>query len=234
MKKTIYFTISLLTIIFLSYCTIHFPYDYETIGRQHKIVFKIVPEDALVLLNGKLIGEAYEFSTWESALRISSKDNELIVKREGFIEEVIDLYEYDGREFIVKVNLKRDDEYKPERRVIRKRELKQKETDQRKKIEGVAVRPKKIKNLEIKSDEDDIIFHKTSLSLSVSPSDAAIYINKKFWGISPKSGRINNIVLRTGKYSLEIIKPGYVSVIKTIIVSGKMKNLDMIIALKKK
>lgn len=228
MKRAIYFILVLSTIIFLSSCTIHFPYDYDISPKGIKILFKVVPEDAALLLNGKMIGEVYEFSSWESALKLSSKNNEVVIKKEGYTEEPVDLYSYSGREFVVRMNLNRDPAYRSDnRRDVRKRELDGSDS-------GVAVKPREMDQPEIKADEDNMIVHKTALSLNVTPSDAAIYINKKFWGISPGSGVINNIVLKTGRYLLEITKPGYRTYKKKIVVAGKMKNLELKVQLKKK
>ena len=226
MKKIIKLALVLSAIMFLSSCTIHFPYDYEMTARQNKIVFKVIPEDALLLLNGKMIGEVYEFSTWESALELSSKNNEIIIKRKGYIEEVIDLYEYSGREFIVKVNLKKDNYLKRKRTVIKKRELEQKDI-------GIAVKPKELKKPEIGVEKTSDTFLKSKVLLIIEPSEAAIYVNGKFWGISPKSGKVN-MNLRKGRYSIEIIKPGYKNILKTVTVSGKEKKINFKISLTKK
>ncbi len=218
MKRMTYLTFVILAIMFLTSCTIHFPYDYEMTARQNKIVFRIIPEDALLLLNGKMIGEVYEFSTWESALSLSSKNNEIIVKRDGYIEEVIDLHEYSGREFIVKLNLKKAKEYKRKRIIIKKKQLEKKDV-------GIAVKPKELEKPETKLEKEQTL-SKTSVSLMVKPAESAIYINKKFWGISPDSGKIN-LILKKGKYTIEIIKPGYKNVLKNIIISGNKKTLDL-------
>jgi len=225
MKKLLLFLLILSTLIIAS-CTINIPYDYEITGKNYKIVFKVEPEDALLLLNGRLLGEVYEFSTWNSALNLASKNNELVIKRDGYIEELINLYDYSGKEIVIETQLKRDRAYKRKKYIIKKKEL----NNDKEESNGVGVKPKKIKEIE---QESANITH-TIISLKISPKESTIYINNKFWGIVPESGIIDNMVLKKGKYTIEILKPGYKNYSKTIIVQGKNDKLNMKITLKKK
>ena len=69
MKKIFYMAI-LAIILLLPACSFHFPSDWDSEYSygDYSIVLKVNPDDAHVLLNGKFIGEAYEFSTRASAL----------------------------------------------------------------------------------------------------------------------------------------------------------------------
>jgi hypothetical protein len=70
-----------------------------------------------------------------------------------------------------------------------------------------------------------------NVTLQIEPKEAAIYLNGKFWGISPESGTIGNLRLEPGKYTLEVVKPGYQSIKKELEV--KDQALKLIIKLEK-
>ena len=112
MKRVVFLTsILLVSLAFVfSSCTLHFP-GWELDYTEYRVLFKVEPDDAQVLLNGKWIGEAYEFSSWTSALRLSSRSNELILKKDGYVEEVIDLYEYNTRKIVIQLRLLKDKDY---------------------------------------------------------------------------------------------------------------------------
>ena len=82
MKKTLYLLILLLVFVF-SACTLHIPYDSYENYSSVRVVLHIEPDDAEVLLNGRLVGAAFEFSTPDSALRFSTRRNDLIIKNTG-------------------------------------------------------------------------------------------------------------------------------------------------------
>ena len=67
--------------------------------------------------------------------------------------------------------------------------------------------------------------------LEITPVEASIYLDGKFWGIAPPSGKIENMRLRTGKYSLEVVKPGYLPYLKKLDI--KDKKVKLIIKLEK-
>jgi len=70
-----------------------------------------------------------------------------------------------------------------------------------------------------------------SITLTVSPDESSIYLNGKFWGISPKGGKIENLRLPPGKYLLEVVKPGY-KTYKNELEVGNQKITMMIILAK--
>ena len=72
-----------------------------------RVMFQIEPDDAHILLNGRFIGEAYEFSTKETALELQSKRNELLIKREGYVEEIVDLLHYSSSQITVRMQMKK-------------------------------------------------------------------------------------------------------------------------------
>lgn len=197
MKKTIYLLILLLVFVFSS-CTIHIPYDTYGDYRSVRVVLKIEPDDARVLLNGRFIGEAYEFSAPDSALRLSSRENELVIKKEGYIEEVIDLFDYSSQNITIRLTLRDDKGFVREAR-------------KEKPAPRPVPKPVKEKEFADEPDEEEKIekIELIKIILEIEPPEASIYLNGKFWGISPAQGKIENLKLKPGKYTLEIVKPGY-------------------------
>ena len=198
MKKA-YLTLGVLALAFsLTSCSIQFPYDtYEDYGG-YRITLLVEPDDAEVMLNGRLIGLAYEFSTRESALRLASRNNELVIKKKGFIEEFIDLGGYTSRVITVKIKMN------PDKRFVAKvpvPEEKGKE-EYEPRTEPVISPPQDQKQQESLSPP-------TLVRIAVVPADTAIYLNGKFWGIAPETGKIENLHLKKGKYLFEAFKPGY-------------------------
>ena len=211
MKKTLYLLILVLAFGF-SACTLHIPYDSYENYSSVRVVLHVEPDDAEVLLNGRFVGAAYEFSTPESALRLSSRRNDLIIKKEGYIEELIDLHGYSSRNITVRMTLRKDKGF------VR-------ETP--KEMERVPPKPtpktvKEIAPLDKPGTEEKIgKFKLIKIILEIEPVEASIYLNGKFWGISPKKGKIENLRLKTGKYTLQIVKPGYKEYKKELVLSDQ-------------
>jgi hypothetical protein len=232
MKNLGYAFLLVSLIVTLSACTFHFPYDYWDWGySEYRVILKVEPDDAQVLLNGKWIGEAYEFSTNNSALRLSSRSNELVIKKEGYVEEAVDLSEYNTRKIIIRLKLLKDKDYtgpvKP-RTPVKKVTPKEAERKPGYKAETepeleLPPEPQEESMQEIKPI--DVI-------LEIQPQEASIYLNGKFWGIAPRDGKIENLRLKPGKYTLEVAKPGYQDYKKEIEV--KEQKLKILIKLEKK
>ena len=219
MKKT-FCLLMVISIFLLPGCTIHFPFDYDYNQQDLKVVLKIDPDNAEILVNGRFIGEAYEFSTHEAALRLSSRDNEIVVKKKGYIEEDIDLYEFDfiktnsGRYITINLALRKDKDLKVDKPEYTPKTVKEKEP------------PK-----EAELDESLIIKSKLVIvKLEVLPEESSIYINGKFWGIAPEKGQIENLRLKAGKYTIEVIKPGFKSYKKQVILTDQ-KSIKLSIKL---
>lgn len=199
--KKVYLTLGVLALLVgLTSCSIQFPYDtYEDYGG-YRITLLVEPDDAEVMLNGRLIGLAYEFSSRESALRLASRNNELVIKKKGFIEEYIDLGGYTSRTITVKIKMNPDKRFASP---VPVQEEKGKE-EYKPKTEPVLPPPQDQKQPESLSPP-------TLVQLEVVPADTAIYLNGKFWGIAPETGKIENLRLKKGKYLFEAFKPGYQS-----------------------
>lgn len=222
MKKTIYLLLLALVIVFSS-CTLHIPYGpYDQPYRTVRVVLHIEPDDAQVLLNGRYVGEAFEFSTTDSAMRLRSRDSEIIIKKEGYIEEVIDLYDYSSQNIAVNLKLRKDKGYVREKPVT-ERSLPTKPI------------PKTVKEKDFAEEPEDVNvkkFRLIKIILDIQPPEAAIYLNGKFWGISPAKGKIENLRLKPGKHTLEIVKPGYQAYKKQLDLSDQ-KELNLSIKLQK-
>ncbi len=201
MKKIILFASLVPLLLLWTACSLNLPYeDYEYTGG-YTVLLRVDPDDAEVLLNGRLVGMAYEFSTGDSALRLASRNNELVIKKQGYAEEAINLRDYSSHRITVTLSLK------PERRspnapataTAKEKDAYLAKTEPVKELPPLAAQAKP----EIPGPEP------VQVILDVTPVESAIYISGVFWGIVPESGKIDNLRLKPGKYLLEIIKPGY-------------------------
>jgi hypothetical protein len=225
MKKIVYAWLMVLILI-MAGCTLHFPYDdWDVNYSDYRVVLVVNPDDADVLLDGKFIGAAYEFVA-AAPLRLHSRNHELVIKKEGYIEEVIHLSEYPRPDITIRVKLlKERSDYQTPMRKSTGEEPKPSMTEYKPipKVEPVKEPPVKA--------EEEMAETKTKglepviVTLEIQPKEAAIYLNGKFWGISPESGVIKNIRLEPGKYTLEIIKPGYQSIKKELDVKDQALKL---------
>jgi len=212
-------------------CTINFPYDVQDEIDNVHIVMQITPDDADVLLNGRLIGSAYEFSTPRSALRLASRHNELIFKKKGYEEETADLRSYSSPNITLKIELQAEEPHASGVIIPRPPT-----------ISGGTLTPGTAKAAEAKTEplppqpaekpaagpERPL----TTIILTVTPAETAIYIDGKFWGLSPETGKIENLRLHPGKYVFEAFKPGC-SAFKKEVVVPKGEQFHLTIAMQK-
>ncbi len=227
MKKLMYLWM-LLLILLSSACTVHVPYGWDMDYYDYRVILLVEPDDADVLLDGKFIGEAYEFSKPNTALRLNSRNHELVLKERGYVEEAIDLYDYSTRDITIRVKLLRDQKYySSPKKPIKKEEIKPK-SEYKPKTEPEKKPP-------VKAEEEETIKTKkgepVNVTLEIYPKESSIYLNGKFWGISPESGKIENLRLEPGQYTLEVVKPGYKEVKKELNI--KDEDVKLIIKLEK-
>jgi len=224
MRKIIYSGITVLVLL-LAACTLHFPYEWGVEYRDFRVILLVEPENADVLLDGKFIGEAYEFSKEGAALRLHTRNHELIIKKKGYIEEVVELQEYASNNITVRLKLLKDRRYysSPARK---------EEVEKTVKTEYVAkTEPVKEPPVQLEKEEDVKRVEAVNVSLEIAPKESSIYLNGRFWGITPESGRIDNLRLKPGKYTLEVVKPGYKGYKKLLDV--KDKDIKLILKLQK-
>jgi hypothetical protein len=215
----------LLVIFMFSACTFHIPYDWEWDSPVIRVRLLVQPDDADVLLNGKWIGEAYEFSTFETAIRLASRNNEIIVKKEGYVEEAVNLYEYSSKNITVRLRLSIDKDYTgpvQEKKPVKKPGAASKKPEYKAKTDA---EPKPPQDLEEKGRE--IAVEPVEVVLEILPEESSIYLNGKFWGISPKNEKIENLRLIPGKYTLEVVKPGYRSYKKELDIKDQKVELSI-------
>ncbi len=227
MKKKIIIMIIPL-IVLLSSCGIAY---YETAknpssqAKGAKVIINAIPDSAQVLLEGRKIGYAYEFSSSKSALKLSEKKGEITIKKQGYLEKSFDLKNYKENEIVIDVELQKDNYLKGNNKVNNKDEqIENNDNNNELKEEEI----KKAIKEEEKKQKDIIV-----LKLIVEPQDATIYINDNFWGVVPNGGVISNLRLfNDKKYKITIMKPGYISVEKNI-VAKDIKNKEIKITLQK-
>ena len=164
-------------------CTINVPYDVMDDYDGVYVIMKIVPDDADVLLNGKFIGVAYEFSSSRSALRLASRQNELVFKKKGYVEEAVDLRSYSSRNITLKINLEAQAE-KAASETAHK-DIPDKEADEAYAAETETPPPPPPAEKPNATEERFL----TSVILTVTPAETAIYIDGKFWGLAPGRGK---------------------------------------------
>ncbi len=226
--KKMFFTAIIAIVLLLPACSFNFPSDWgsEYSYGDYSIMLKVNPDDAQVLLNGRFIGEAYEFSTRSSALKLRSAENELVIKKEGYLEEEIDLEKYKMKRITVTMELRPDP-------VLGKKTVKKEVApppQPEKETEYKVVKEKEVPKGEVRPI---VTGEFSKVVLEVGPADSSIYVDGKFWGISPANGVINNFNLLKGKHRIEVLKPGYKTVLKIINVTGKGET-KVIVKLEKK
>jgi len=216
-------------ILSLSFCTFHIPYDledsYYSPFKSYKIIFLIEPDDAKILLNGRVIGEAYEFSTKDSVLKLTSKNNEIVIKKEGYVEETIDLHQYDSNKITVKLQLHKDKGYYTDK----ERKISSLKEEKSEYIAKTDPPPKPLKEPEKEINEE---FKIVNIILEIQPPESAIYLNGAFWGISPQNGKIENMKVKEGENIIEVFKPDYKIYRKKINITDQ-KKVKIIIKLEK-
>jgi hypothetical protein len=220
------FILTAVLVFLVSACTVHVPFGMDWDSPAVRVVLIVEPEDAQVLVNGKWIGEAYEFSTRDAAIRLASRNNEIVIKRKGYIEEVVDLYDYEGSTLNVRMKLRRDKDYRDTGDKTASRPPRPPEPPRvTEKIESKKA-DKEIPEVEAPIEDlngDEPV----AVTLEISPDEASIYLNGKFWGIAPPSGRIENLRLKPGKYTIEVVKPGYKTYRKELNLKVQEVNLNI-------
>ncbi len=219
-----------MTVLFLiglgAACTINLPYDAFDDLDGITVMMKIEPDDADVLLNDRLIGSAYEFSTPRSALHLASRQNELVFKKKGYDEEAIDLRSYSSRNITLRIDLNMhtaETAAEPAGKDIPVRE-----TDEAYAAKKEIPPPPPAAEKPSAPEERFL----STVVLTVTPAETAIYIDGKFWGLAPAQGKIENLRLQPGNYNFEAFKPGFKPYKKEITIP-KQEQFTLAITLQK-
>lgn len=198
-------------ILIMTGCAFHIPgplfeddYDFYLTVR-----LDIDPDDAEVFLDGRLIGEAYEFADSDSAIRLSSHNHSLTFRRSGYYETVVDLDEYRGRRIVLVQKLRALPASSASRVIPPKTEL-----------------PAAVAAAE---DKAETATGRFALILNVQPAEATIYIDNRFWGISPADGQIGRISFTEPEIRIDVLKPGCKPVHKTVKLTEQGEELKIVL-----
>lgn len=204
-------------ILIMTGCAFHIPgplfeddYDFYLTVR-----LDIDPDDAEVFLDGRLIGEAYEFADSDSPIRLSSHNHTLTFRRSGYYETVVDLDEYRGRRIVLVQKLRALPASSVSRVIPPKTELPAAAAAAEAKAEAEA--------------ETETATGRFALILNVQPAEATIYIDNRFWGISPADGQIGRISFTEPEIRIDVLKPGCKPVHKTVKLTEQGEELKIVL-----
>lgn len=209
MKKLL--LLSFFSIVFMTGCAIHIPGPYfEDDYFPVTVRLDIDPDDAEVYLDGRLIGEAYEFSSSDTAIRLSSRNHRLAFSKEGYMEMITDLDDYRDRHIMLSLSL---------------RPLPTERTQTAESEQATPSLPAKpVEAVEPPETTDRYV-----LILTVEAPEATIYINDRFWGIVPEGGEIGRIVFNEKEIKIDILKPGFKPWQKKMILSKEGEELRVVL-----
>ncbi|MCU0236751.1 MAG: PEGA domain-containing protein [Acidobacteria bacterium] len=213
--------IAIVTCLFAA-CSIHVPWealdDYDGV----RVTMRITPDDADVLLNGRFIGAAYEYAAPDLALRLASRENELVFRKKGFREKAVDLRAYPSRRITLKFELASEGSPAPAVPVAGKAGDEEAYQAQSEPLKPLPAEPAAV-------ETEPFL---TQVALKVTPEEASVYIDGRFWALAPAGGQAVFLRLPPGKYAFAVFKPGYPPFSKEISVPQQEK-FDLEIALKK-
>ena len=203
-------------------CSIHVPWealdDYDGV----RVIMRITPDDADVLLNGRFIGAAYEYAAPGLALRLASRENELVFRKKGFRQKAVDLRAYPPRRITLQFELAPEGPQAPTGP----------DAGESGKDQAYEAQSEPLKPLPAEPPAAETKRFLTQMALKVTPEEAAIYIDDRFWALAPAGGQVVFLRLPPGKYAIAVFKPGYPPFSKEIDVP-RQEKFDLEIALKK-
>jgi len=224
MKNIRCFLIILLFIGACAACSINIPWDVMDDYDGVYVIMHVIPDDADVLLNGRAIGVAYEFASSASALRLASRENELIFKKKGFREKVVDLRNYSSRHITVKVDLADLESQAAPGAPAAPPAAGDKQAYEAK-TEPLPPQP-----AEKPAPADERFL--TQVAFTVTPEETAVYIDGRFWGPAPAAGKAIILRLPPGKYAFTAYHPGF-KVFSREVTVPKQEKFALEIALEK-
>ncbi|HOW44697.1 MAG TPA: PEGA domain-containing protein [Candidatus Aminicenantes bacterium] len=207
-------------------CAFHIPWETMDDYDGVRVVMRVTPDDADVLLNGRFIGAAYEYADSRAALRLASRANELAFRRKGFSEKVVDLRDYPSRRITLRVELAPAAGASPSAAAAPGTPPAAAGQDQAYEAESEPLPP--LPPPRPAGEERFLV----EVALTVIPEEAAVYIDGRFWGVAPAAGRFMVLRLPPGKYALAAFKPGYAPCVREVTVP-KQEKAELKIALEK-
>lgn len=212
-------------------CTFHLPWDVLGDYDGVRVVLRVVPDDADVLLNGRYIGAAYEYASSRMALRLASRENELVLRKKGFREQVVDLSDYPTRSITLRVTLEAEEPLPPAAAVPESPPAAGEEPAAKDDPAYVA-KSEPLPPLPAEAPPAPAESFLSQVTLRVTPEEAAIYIDGKFWALAPAEGQDIFLRLPPGKYAVAAFKPGFKPFGKEIVVP-RQEKFTLTIALEK-
>ncbi len=199
MKNLRILSVLLFIICVFAACSIHVPWELLDDYDGVRVVMRVTPDDADVLLNGRFIGAAYEYAASGVALRLASRENELVFRKKGYGEKVVDLRSYSSSRITLKVELPPAASPAPEEPASRPAA----DEDQAYEAQSEPLKP-------LPAEEPVLPAERflTQVSLTVAPEETAVYIDGRFWGLAA-AGKTMFLRLPPGKYAFAAFKPGF-------------------------
>jgi hypothetical protein len=199
-------------------CSINVPWEVMDDYDGVRVVMHVVPDDADVRLNGRLIGAAYEYASPGLALRLASRENTLEFRQKGFRRKVLDLRDYATRTITVKISLEPEGDAAGG------------ETAQDREAYAAKSEPLPPQPAEKPAPAETRFL--TLVALTVVPEETAVYIDSRFWGLAPAEKKAIFLRLPPGPYTFSAFKPGYAPFSKGITVP-KQEKFELEINLQK-
>lgn len=222
MKNLRFFPVIAIVICVFAACSIHVPWEVLDDYDGVRVIMRVTPDDADVLLNGRFIGAAYEYAASGLALRLASRENDLAFRKKGYREKVIDLRAYSSSRITLKFELVPETSSAPAGPAAE-------EAGDEQAYEAKS-EPLKPQPEEAAAPAPERFL--TQVALTVTPEEAAVYIDGRFWGLAPAADKTIFLRLPPGKYAFAVFKPGYAALTREIVVPKQEKFL-LEIALKK-
>lgn len=210
-------------IVSLTACAIHVPWEVLGVYDGVRVVLRVTPDDADVLLNGRFIGAAYEYASPAAALRLASRANELTLRKKGFVEQRVDLGDYPSRRITVKAELKPAEPGSPAAADA---------ADANDPAYRATSEPLPPLPAETPAPAQAAERFLTGVELSLAPEESALYIDGRFWGLAPAAGKALFLRLPPGTYEFAAFKPGHAPFSRNVAIP-KQEKFALEIALKK-
>jgi len=221
MKNLRYVSVLVSLICVFAACSINVPWEVLDDYDGVRVVMHVTPDDADVLLNGRFIGAAYEYAASGLALRLASRENDLVFRKKGYREKVINLRSYSSSRITLRFELAPESAPATDETVVG-------DAAQESSYEAQS-EPLKPQPAEQPQPAERFL---TQVSLTVTPEEAAVYIDGRFWGLAPAAGQAIFLRLPPGTYAFAAFKPGYAPHSSEIVVP-KQEKFPLEIALKK-
>ncbi len=215
MKNPRYLSAIAVIICIFSACSIHVPWEVLDDYDGVRVIMRVTPDDADVLLNGRFIGAAYEYAATGLALRLASRENELLFRKKGYREKAVDLRTYSSSRITLRVELAATAAPAPGEPAA--------PTDDEEQAYEAQSEPLKPQPAELPAQPGERFL--TQVSLTVTPEETAVYIDGRFWGLAPAAGKALFLRLPPGKYAFTAFKPGYAPHSREIVVPKQEKFL---------